>query len=418
MPQNTPLIDSYEIFLSWAQRSCHPASLQQYSSKISAFYDDNRYFCFTRFKIQWLFCRERFLLHEYSTKAFQGPIMKAVQLTGIRSLTISDVSTPYISQTDDVLIRMNCVGICGSDVHYYCEGRIGNQVVEYPFTIGHEGAGTVVGTGSGVTRVRVGDRIAIDPAVFCGTCDQCVAKRENTCRNLLFLGCPEQLSGCLSEFLVMPERCCFPIPQTMSFEQASLSEPLAIGLYAVEQAAPSPNAAVAILGMGPIGLSVNHALFARGITKIYSTDILDYRIAFAKTLRPLYCGHAVTDNIVKEVSKREPLLCDTVFECCGKKEAILQGIELLKPGGTLTIIGIPEVDDIAFPLHALRRKEITIKNIRRQNLCTQKAITALGDKSIRMDFLVTHHFALHQAKEAFDLVADHRDGVIKAMITF
>ena len=139
----------------------------------------------------------------------------------------------------DVLIRIRTVGVCGSDIHYYTSGRIGSQIVRFPFIIGHEAAGIVERTGSNVTRVKPGQRIAIDPAVSCGRCDQCKAGRENTCRELLFLGCPEQLEGCLCEYVVLPEKCCFPIEDSLTFEQATLSEPLAIGVYSVERSTSS-----------------------------------------------------------------------------------------------------------------------------------------------------------------------------------
>ena len=135
-----------------------------------------------------------------------------------------------------MLIRIEAVGVCGSDVHYYTTGRIGCQVVEYPFTIGHECAGTVVAVGNEVTRVRVGDRVAVEPAVTCGMCDQCRAGRENTCRHITFLGLSGQAAGCLSEYLVMPQQNCFPIPADLAWGEATISEPLAIGVYAVAQA--------------------------------------------------------------------------------------------------------------------------------------------------------------------------------------
>ena len=131
---------------------------------------------------------------------------------------------------------MDRVGVCGSDIHYYTDGKIGSQVVQYPFTVGHEGAGTVCEVGSGVLRIKPGDRVAIDPAMPCFGCDQCLSGRFHTCRKLLFLGCPGQAEGCLSDYIVMPEHSCFVLPATMSFDEAVVSEPLAIGYYATKLA--------------------------------------------------------------------------------------------------------------------------------------------------------------------------------------
>ena len=128
--------------------------------------------------------------------------------------------------------RVATVGVCGSDMHYYRHGRIGSQVVQFPWIVGHECSGTVEQVGTGVKTLRVGDRVAVDPLIACGRCDQCLLGRENTCRNQKFLGCPGQTPGAMAEQLVMPERNCFPIPPHMTFEQATLVEPFAIGLYA------------------------------------------------------------------------------------------------------------------------------------------------------------------------------------------
>jgi len=342
--------------------------------------------------------------------------MKAALLAGIGQFKIGQVPEPKIRRPTDVLIRVKMVGVCGSDIHYYTTGRIGSQIVQFPFVVGHEAAGVVEQIGKKVTRVKPGQRIAIDPAVYCGQCDQCRAGRENTCRELLFLGCPGQLTGALAEFLVLPENCCFPIKERTTFEQAALSEPLAIAVYAVERSHPPPGANVAILGAGPIGMSVFHVLRSKKVGGVFITDRIPDRLKFSDRLRPKWCGNPGRTDVVKEMSKIEPSLMDAVFECSGDKEAFDHAVKLLKPGGTLALVGIPEFDEVTFPIHELRRKEISIINIRRQAQCTQKAIDLLERKRINMDAMVTHHFPLEETREAFDLVANYRDGVMKAMI--
>jgi len=342
--------------------------------------------------------------------------MKAALLTGIRQFEVRQVPEPQIVRPTDVLIRIKMVGVCGSDIHYYTTGRIGSQIVQFPFVIGHEAAGIVEEVGKKVTKVKPGQRIAIDPAVSCGQCDQCRAGRENTCRKLLFLGCPGQLAGALAEFLVLPENCCFPIKEHTTFEQAVLSEPLAIAIYAVEQSHLPAGANVAILGAGPIGMSVFHVLSTKKVGDVFVTDRIPDRLKFAERLHPKWCGNPDRTDVVKEISKIEPSLMDAVFECSGDKEAFDHAVKLLKPGGTLVLVGIPEFDEVTFPIHDLRRKEISIINIRRQAHCTQKAIDLQECKKINMDAMVTHHFPLAETREAFELVANYRDGVMKAMI--
>ena len=280
--------------------------------------------------------------------------MKSMLLTGIRQMEMRDVPDPLMINDDDVLIRIKSIGVCGSDVHYYTAGKIGSQVVTYPFAVGHETAGVVEKVGKGVTRVKPGDKIAIDGAISCGECDQCRAGREHTCRNLSFLGCPGQVDGSLSEYMVMPERCCFPIPDNMSLDQAALSEPLSVGIYAVRLSGlPATGADIGILGCGPIGMSVLFASQVMGAQKFY-------RLEKAKHAGATWTGNPDKEDIVKSISDIEPLSLDIVFECCGEQEALEQAIRLLKPGGKIVLVGIPEFDFWSIPSDQIRRKEISI----------------------------------------------------------
>ncbi len=343
--------------------------------------------------------------------------MKAMMLTGIRQMEMRDIPAPEIKNPNDVMIRMKIVGVCGSDVHYYVQGKIGSQVVEYPFTVGHEGAGIVEKIGPAVTKVKPGDRIAIEPAMPCRECDQCRAGRTHTCRKLRFLGCPKQADGCLSKYLVMPEECCFKIKDSMSFEEAAISEPLAIGVYAVKQSIPMKAAKIAILGAGPIGLSVLLPARAQGAAKIYVTDKIDSRLQIAEKMGADCIANPTKADIVQEFSKEEPLLFDAVFECCGQQEALEQAVEIVKPGGKIMLIGIPpSMKHWSLNVDLSRRKEICIQNVRRQNHCVQPALDMIDKKLFDVNKMATHHFKFKDTKKAFDLVADYQDGVVKAMI--
>jgi L-iditol 2-dehydrogenase len=342
--------------------------------------------------------------------------MKAALLTALRHFEIRQVAQPQIIRDTDVLISIKVVGVCGSDIHYYTSGRIGSQVVQFPFIIGHEASGMVERTGEKVTRIKPGQKIAIDPAVSCGHCDQCLAGRANTCRKLLFLGCPEQLPGALCEYIVLPENCCFPIKDHLTFEQATLSEPLAIAVYSVQRSHLPGGANVAILGAGPIGMSIFHVLRTENVGNVYVTDKIQARLEYSQKLNPRWCGNPNRTEIVKEIANLEPLLLDAVYECSGDQAAFGQAVQLLKPGGALILVGIPDLDEISFPLHELRRKEISIINIRRQNHCTSQAIEMLERQQVNLDLMATHHFPLEETGRAFDLVANYRDGVMKAMI--
>jgi len=344
--------------------------------------------------------------------------MKSMMLTGIRKMEMIEVPDPKIVHDTDVLIKMERVGVCGSDIHYYTTGKIGSQVVEYPFPVGHEGAGTVAAVGPAVKTVKVGDEIAIEPAMPCWECDQCKAGRPHTCRKLRFLGCPGQADGCLSEYIVMPETSCFKLDGNMILDDGALSEPLAIGVYAVKQSIPMAGASIGVLGFGPIGMSVLLPAKAQGAKSIYVTDKVDARLAMARSLGVNYAGNPNQEDIVKKISDLEPEMLDVVFECCGKQEAFDNAIDLLKPGGKLMIIGIPEFDYWQLSADKGRRKEITFTNVRRQNHALEPTLDMMKNKAFDARQMVTHRYRFDQTKEAFDLVDKYADGVMKAMIEF
>ena len=342
-------------------------------------------------------------------------VMRAAQLTEPHTIAVREIPLPPLPDDDGVLLKVGAVGICGSDVHYYLHGRIGNQVVEYPFTIGHECCGTIEMCGPLAGDLAPGDRVAVDPAVACGECDQCRSGRPHTCRRLRFLGCPGQLPGCLSDYLVMPARNCHKLPDSLSLIQGALAEPLAIGVYSVGFLVESSAGSIGILGAGPIGLSVLLAARAAGLSTVYVTDKVEERLQAAQKAGASWAANPDETDIVTAVLDRERGL-DAVFECCGDPEALTQAVEILNPGGTLFILGIPEINRVLFDIHTLRRKEIRIQNIRRQNGCTRKALDLMADGSIDASFMATHSFPKEETQKALETASDYRDGVIKAIV--
>jgi len=344
--------------------------------------------------------------------------MKAVLLTGIGKMEIADIPTPTIENDNDVLLKIEMVGVCGSDIHYYETGKIGSQIIEYPFVVGHECAATVEAVGSSVKTLKPGERVVVDPAISCYDCDQCNQGRDNTCRNLKFLGCPGQISGCLCEYIVMPQQCCLAVNKDFSLEHAVLTEPLTIGLYAVKLANIPKNADIAILGAGPIGLSCLLNAKLEKPNASYVTEIIDQRLEIAINAGADWGGNPNKQDIVKEILNRRPLGMDVVFECAGKQETIDQAIKILKPGGKLMLIGIPRTERVSFVIDEARRKELTIINVRRQNNCTPNCIVLITCGEINAEFMVTHRFNFEDTQKAFDMVAQYRDGVVKALIEF
>jgi len=344
--------------------------------------------------------------------------MRTMVLTGIRKIEQINRQQPELKNPDDVLIKIKSVGVCGSDVHYFTEGKIGSQVVEFPFAVGHECSGTVIQTGSSVTQVKPGDLVAIDPSIHCGVCDQCLSGRPHTCRNNRFLGCPGQIEGCLSDYIVMPEFTCFPLDEKFNETTAALIEPLTIGTYSVELAKTDfQDKTIGIFGAGPIGLCVLMVLKTKQTGRIFSFEPLEFRRNKAIQLGTAIAINPFTDDAFEAASKHEPLLLDIVFECSGDQKAVNDAIKVLKPGGKLVLVGIPPDAKYVFDMDLMRRKELSIQNVRRQNHCMEKAIELISN-GLPIGQIVTHHFLPEETQKAFDLVANYQDGVIKAMIDF
>jgi threonine dehydrogenase-like Zn-dependent dehydrogenase len=224
------------------------------------------------------------------------------------------------------------------------------------------------------------------------------------------------LSGALAEYVVLPAECCTVVPDALDDDEATVVEPFSIGLYAAQMAQLAPGARVGIIGSGPIGLCTLLAI--RGLTHatVYVTDLLDERLAVARTCGADWTGNPRQQDVVKSIRQVEPFGLDAVFECAGEQEALDQGLELLQPGGALLVIGIPEVDRISLDINLMRRNELRLLNVRRQNECVAAAVEMIAGGRVNIRPLVTHHFPLDQAPQAFELVAERRDGVLKAMI--
>lgn len=352
--------------------------------------------------------------------------MKAAVLTGIKGIEVRELPDPVRISERDVLLRTAAVGICGSDLHYYSRGRIGDQAVAAPFTIGHECSGVVMETGAQAGDLRPGDRIAVDPAVSCGSCDQCRAGRPHTCRRLRFMGNPGQLSGCLAESLVLPAANCHPLPRQLSAVEGAMIEPFSIGLYALELWRThstrffdsTDEADIAILGSGPIGLSLLLAARAAGVSSILATDPISARRRIAGEKGAAWTGRPDEKGLAEGRHPRFPAGLDAVFECCGDPAALDQAVSLLKPGGALVIVGIPGQNRVSFDINRLRRGEISILNVRRQNRCTAAAIDLAASGRVDLSFLATHRFSLEDVAGAFELASNYRDGVLRAVIDF
>ena len=288
----------------------------------------------------------------------------------------------------------------------------------YPFIPGHECAGIVEEVGKAVTRVKPGDAVVVEPAVSCGTCDQCRTGRPHTCRKLLFLGHYGELTGGMAEFALAPERNCVPLPAKMTVGpgrpgRAAVDRPLR-GRPAPARCAarPRPSSARARSDCASSWPSrpKRAALSTRPKRSITGST------AAAKAGAD-WTGNPDREDVAAEIQARESLGLDLVFECCGEQSALDQAVALLKPGGTLVVVGIPLEPRVTFDSSKVRRREIRVQNVRRQNKCLERAVAMIHAGRIKPDFLATHSFSLDQAAKAYETAAARRDGVIKAIVT-
>jgi L-iditol 2-dehydrogenase len=343
--------------------------------------------------------------------------MKAAILYGIKDIRVVNVPMPKIKKPDEVLLRVKSVGICGSDVHYYKEGKIGHLVVKDPQRMGHELSAVVVKTGKNVERFKKGDRVVLEPGISCGKCEMCSIGRPNCCLNVKFLGAPP-IDGAYCEYIVFPEECLFHLPANISFEEGAALEPMTIGMYAIDYSNLKIGENIAILGFGPIGMVVLKAAILAGAGKIFVTDLLDERLKLAKKHKgDITVINAANEDpvelIMKATNKRG---VDIVYEAAGSLDTISQSVEIVKIGGTIMWIGIPSEDSITIEPHIARHKEVVIKTVRRSNHCNQKSIDAAGSGKITLKDMITHRFKLKDIGKAFKVIENYEDGVMKAVV--
>ncbi len=341
--------------------------------------------------------------------------MKAAFLTAIKKVEIREFPVPEPGE-GEALVRVRHVGVCGSDVHYYLNGRIGGQVVEYPFIIGHEAAGVVEKLGKGVKDLKEGAEVAVEPARNCRRCNACLRGKPNLCRKVEFLGTPP-VAGAYREYMVMPRENLLPLPEGVGTEEGALAEPLAIGLYAVELAKPPPGCSAAVFGCGPIGISIIISSLLAGAGKVIAVEKIGARLDFASLIG---ADCLINPDDIDPVTEIMRLTggegADILYEAAGESEALINCAESAALSGKVIIAGIPEGDFWEVPAHSSRKKELLFQNVRRAAFTPEKIISLIASGRIEVKKMVTHRFPLERVQDALELAAGYGDGVVKAMI--
>lgn len=341
--------------------------------------------------------------------------MKAAVLYGRRDIRIEARPVPHYND-HEVLLRMLAVTICGSDVHYYTDGRIGAATIAQPIVMGHEFAAEVAALGAHVHGLEVGQRVAVEPGISCGECEQCRHGYPNLCPHVRFCASPP-FDGALQEYMAYPPHALFPIPASMSAAEGAMLEPLCIAIKALDFGKLRVGETAAVIGGGAVGLLIVQLLRAAGATRIFLSEPVAYRREMG-----LRCGatalldpHDPVADLLQQTGGRG---VDVVYEAATSTTTQQQATEMARIGGRVVLVGIPNHDEVAFHASVMRRKGLTLTLVRRASHVYPRALALWERGLVDLPLLITHHLPLDETPRAFDLMADHADGVIRAAIEF
>lgn len=341
--------------------------------------------------------------------------MQVSVLHGIRDVRLETRAVPQPGP-GEVLLKVAAVGVCGSDVHYYTEGRIGNQVVSQPIVMGHEFSATIARLGAGVEELSIGQLVAVEPAIPCGECEPCRMGHPNLCPNVRFCGTPP-IDGVFSEYCVMPAANCFPLPAGISAEAGAMLEPLGVALHAVNLSQIKPGDSVAVLGAGPIGILTAMVARLSGARRVYVSEPLAYRRDFVLSKVADEVIDPLTQNPVEVIQQRTGGRgVDLVFEAAGSDDTPEQAAEMVRIGGKVILIGIPASDSLSFNATTVRRKGLTIILVRRMKHTYPRTIQMLADGVVDVASLITHRLLLGGVGQAMELISQYSGGAIKVII--
>jgi L-iditol 2-dehydrogenase len=341
--------------------------------------------------------------------------VKASFIYGPRDIRV-ETTTDAAPGPGQVLLDVTAVGVCGSDLHTYLLGNVGGVAAEQPLTLGHEAAGVILALGDGVEGLRVGQRVAIDPATPCLTCERCQAGEPHLCLKLEFMGL-FPFHGAMRERMVHPAHCCIPIPDTISNVGAALLEPLGVALHASRLARIQIGEDVAVIGCGAIGLLLIRLARLAGARRIFAVDQHPWRLALAETYgaETILDTRAVdpVDAVMRVTGKRG---VDVALEAAWVTGTVSQCVEMARYGGRVIIVGIPAEDEVRLKASTARRKELLIQPSRRMKHVYDAAIDLTTAGRIDLDLLATHTFTLEHTAQAFETASAYADGVVRAVV--
>ncbi|MEF2071677.1 NAD(P)-dependent alcohol dehydrogenase [Consotaella aegiceratis] len=345
-----------------------------------------------------------------------------MRVTGVvlerpRSLSIRDIEVPWPSEPgpNEVLIDVNTVGICGSDVHYYEFGNIGDFVVKEPMILGHEASGTVRQVGSAVKHLSVGDRVCMEPGIPDFASVETLKGMYNLDPSVRFWATPP-IHGCLTPQIVHPAALTYRLPDSVSFAEGALVEPLAIGVYASKKAQIQPGDIAIVTGAGTIGMMVVFSALAAGCAEIIVSDFATAKLALLSGRPEITVVDLNTDNLAEVVAERtNGRGADVFFEASGSTKPFETMFKLVAPGGRVVLVGMP-AEMPAFDVVALEVKEISLTGTFRYANVWDRTLNLLGSGKIDVKALISETYPFERSIEAFERAAEHRPQDVKIQI--
>ena len=341
--------------------------------------------------------------------------MNAAVMYGPRDIRIIERPRPT-ADAGELLVKIHHVGICGSDMHFLKDGRLGNWLVDEPLVLGHESAGEVVEIGAGVSDFKVGDRVALEPGVPCGACKHCLSGHYNLCPRMSFMAIPHERDGAFCEYVAHPAKMCFRLPDTVSTLEGGLCEPLSVGLYAVQKSGAKLGQRAVIFGAGCIGMATLLVLKAVGISDITMVDIAQKRLDKALELGAKRAIRGDQEDVVSVLS--EDGGCDLVFEAAGSAVTTLQASKVVAANGVVVIVGMAANPVIPLDLGTMAAREARLETIYRYRNLYPTAIKAIESGVIPISKIVSHIFPFAELPDSILFNMDHPEEVIKGAISF
>ena len=341
--------------------------------------------------------------------------MKVAVMEDIGRIEIEERPIPQ-PKDNEVLIKIGYVGICGSDVHYFETGAIGDFVVKPPFVLGHEAAGTVIAAGKDVKNLKVGDRVAMEPGKTCGHCEFCRTGRYNLCPDVQFFATPP-VDGVFQEYVAYDADMCFRLPDNVSLMEGALIEPLAVGFHAANQGGAHIGQKAVVFGSGCIGLMCMLALKAEGVTEVYVVDVIDSRLEKAARLGATAVVNSSREDAIRRIAELAGGNgVDLAIDTAGADVTVNQAIRMVKPGGTIVCVGYSRSGQVTMDMSVALNKEITFRTVFRYRHIYPMAIAAVSSGLINLRNVVTDTFTLDEIQEAMMKSVNDKVNIVKAVI--